>query len=224
MSYFQDALRAKLHDISVEFAALESKRGRLENLRAHIERALELDGSEDDENPNVINAAGKSVNRNLIELARRNNGILETREAIDPLVKAGIYGSREEANDGIHSTLRRSKDFIRIDRGIYRYVKRSQGLHGLGIADLVEEYLRDDPTLTYEEILEKALSQGFDFGDKQPTQAIHMAAIHARRRIEESSRRLGIIGLPHSIDDIISPLSEMPPQYRSLERRNDVDH
>lgn len=62
----------------------------------------------------------KSVNKALIEIAARNHGLLVTRDALHILISAGVYRDIDEARNSMYSTIRRSKDFVRERRGVYR--------------------------------------------------------------------------------------------------------
>ena len=69
-----------------------------------------------------IDLTSMSVNNALIQIAKVRGGLIVTKEAIATLTKAGVFSTKGEANDNIHSTLRRSRYFKREGRGVYRLV------------------------------------------------------------------------------------------------------
>ena len=227
MGSLRDGVKARLEAVIAQCEAAEQELSRLHELKAAYEAVLRLDTGDDGKPFNHVNPDGKPVNAHLIVLARRNDGILETREAIAQLVEAGIYESRVDANDGIHTTLRRSKDFEKVGRGIYRHIHRFQDIPNrsapnIKIADLVEQILRPDPSLTNAQIVDKVRRQGFDFGDKKPAFAVHMAAIHARRRIAEDGNIPVVGGLRGSSDGNLARSGELGSQLQQQDERNSL--
>jgi hypothetical protein len=69
----------------------------------------------------------KSVREALIEIAGQNNGLLICNNALDTLLRAGIFQDRDQGRNAIYSALHSAKaDFHKERPGIYRLTDRVQ--------------------------------------------------------------------------------------------------
>jgi hypothetical protein len=59
----------------------------------------------------------------LQEIAERQHGLISAKDALDILVTAGVYESRDRARATVYSTFHKSKHFIKERPGVYRLVK-----------------------------------------------------------------------------------------------------
>lgn len=62
----------------------------------------------------------KSQKQILILIASRNNGLLVANQAVKQMSEAGVFGNPENASSSVYSALKRSKEFERVGKGIYK--------------------------------------------------------------------------------------------------------
>jgi hypothetical protein len=62
----------------------------------------------------------KSQKQILILIAGRNNGLLVANQAVKQMSEAGVFGNPENASSAIYSVLKRSPEFERVGKGIYK--------------------------------------------------------------------------------------------------------
>jgi hypothetical protein len=86
-------------------------------------RGIKINGS-GRVDPEVLRS--KSIREALIEIAARQHGLLAATDALDILTTAGVYKTRAEARNSVYSTLKRSKEFIKERRGVYRLSSQAQ--------------------------------------------------------------------------------------------------
>jgi len=138
--------------------------------------------------------ASMSVNNALIEIAKEHGGFVVTKEAIGILTKAGVFSTRGEANDNIHSVLRRSPRFQRERQGVYRLLangkqkpmSRIPSLPGKLLSDILAPLEREHPTWEHQDFVKAVIASGYDFGDKNPGLAVNMARQRNRRRVHNN--------------------------------------
>ena len=194
-----DQLRAWLKVLTVERDAAEGKFNRIRGLQEAVATVLRLDHGDDQVTYADIDLGGLSVNKGLVEIAKRNNGIVVTREAIAAYVDAGVHESRDDANSSIHSSIRRSREFERIEPGVYKYVggngaqrripgvRKARSRTPSGLGDLVEMLLNQNPSWGRAEVLADLQREGYDFGGKNASLAVSMSI----NRLRRGQRRAG---------------------------------
>ena len=139
------------------------------------------------------NLASMSVNNALIELAKENGGVVVTKQVIGWFVKAGVFSTRGDANDNIHSTLRRSKNFRKDEKrkGVYHLVAgdgwNEPPAHNAPVngnkphlADVVGLFIAEHPEWGHKDLVEAVKQTGYDFQGKRPDQAVNMARTRLR--------------------------------------------
>jgi len=182
------------------------ERAKAEQKKAHIsyehwtrrvqtlEEALRLETIGQTPTEQRKDLASMSVNNALIELAKEHGGFVVTKEAIGILTKAGVFVTRGEANDNIHSTLRRSSHFQRVRQGVYRLlangeqrqISRMPPLPGKSLSDILVPLEREHPTWEHQDFVKAVIASGYDFGDKKPGLAVNMARQRNRRRVNNN--------------------------------------
>lgn len=191
---WHDGFRAKLKVVAAEREAAEDKFNRLRGLQEAMEAVLRLIRDDGQVSYADIDLGDLSVNKGLVEIAKRNNGIVVTREAISAYVDAGVHESRDDANSSIHSSIRRSKEFERIEPGVYKYVgsngmpkraaevpkARSRTPSGLG--KLVQNLIHEHPSWGHAEVLAELQRRNHDFGGKNANLAVSMSISRLRRK------------------------------------------
>ena len=191
---WHDAFRASLKVVAAERDEAEGKFNRLRELQEAMEAVLRLGRDDGQVSYADIDLGGLSVTKGLAEIAKRNNGILVTREAIAAYVDAGVRGSRDDVNSSIHSSIRRSNEFERIEPGVYRYVgsngkqrripgvRKARSRTPSGLGSLVQTLIHENPSWGHAEVLAELQRQDYDFGGKNASLAVSMSIIRLRRK------------------------------------------
>lgn len=131
-----------------------------------------------------------SVNDSTKVIARQSAGFLVTKDAAKTLVQAGVFGSIKEARENIYTTIRRSADFERVRRGVYRLLRpdevkpqpqvspqsspqRQGRISGDSrLVDKVEIVRRDHPDWTRAQVREYLIQAGWNFGTSNSAFAV----------------------------------------------------
>lgn len=131
--------------------------------------------------------ASMSIISALVELAKGHGGFVVTKDAIGVLTKAGVFFTRGEANDTIHTTLRRSKQFRRERPGVYRLVVAESSNYpakpAQSLTDIVRKLEQEHPAWAHEDLVKAIIAMGYDFRGKKPGLAVNMA----RHRLAHAS-------------------------------------
>ena len=102
--------------LAIAYSRIESTKGTL----AYARRMVLVDPDYDTDSVEPIDLGPEhSVERNLVEIARRNEGWFATKAAVDTLVKARVFETKAQAQDNVYSTLNRSQRFRKVTSGIY---------------------------------------------------------------------------------------------------------
>jgi hypothetical protein len=62
----------------------------------------------------------KSQKQILVLIALRHNGLLVANQAVKQMSEAGVFGNPENASSSVYSVLKRSPEFERVGKGIYK--------------------------------------------------------------------------------------------------------
>ena len=68
----------------------------------------------------AVQMLNQSIHQTLKDFAGHDHGEVTVGEAVDMLVGAGVSPTRAHARTTVHSTLSRSKDFVRVGKSRYR--------------------------------------------------------------------------------------------------------
>jgi len=139
---------------------------------------------------------GVSVRNALVEIARRNNGILVIKEAVKTLQQAGVFTTAKAARGTVYSTASRSgKDFQKKSPGVYMLISSSNRQRQLqqhpvqpqvSIAEAVDQLLSQHPNWGFRELRDHLIESGFDFCGKTPSFVVNMALTQRRRKAHKS--------------------------------------
>ena len=67
-----------------------------------------------------VQMLNQSIHQTLKDIAAHDHGEVTVGEAVEMLVNAGVSPTRAHARTTVHSTLARSKDFVRVGKSRYR--------------------------------------------------------------------------------------------------------
>ncbi len=140
--------------------------------------------------PQVI--AGMSQKAVLKFIAAQTDNTLVVAHAEKLMKAAGVFGNPEHADSAVYSTILRSPEFVKVDRGVYRVIEVPPKLAARrdrtdsGLRRLVKSLKEKNPALTRDQVQEELVKGGFDFRGKRPLSAINMAWValgYGKRRL-----------------------------------------
>lgn len=182
LSRVEKEIEAVQLEMERHIAALKQRKWALEEA---IKAYREMMGTEAQAtqqlSPNEI--TGKSQRELLHLIAQRNEGLLVARYAIKIMKDANVFGDSPNADAAVYSILSRSPEFTRVGRGVYRLdndklaetrLKAPKTERG-SLVQAVRELREGNPNLTREQVRDTLIGRGFDFGNRNPSHAIHMA-------------------------------------------------
>lgn len=178
-----------------------------------LERALELSKK----GFNVIPIGDKSIDfeilrkqptwDNILTISKANKGLLVVVDAATILVKANVFGDREQARNTLYTTLANHKQNVqKIRAGVYSVnevmpkeinnkkndkpeIKRKHTTPGLLAA--VKKLKTESPGMTRHDVLDSLTKSGFDFQDKRPSSSVNMAWLRLGYTKQESETKNG---------------------------------
>lgn len=164
-------------------AALKQRKWALEEaLRAY----REMRGTELTQVASLLtpkDTEGKNQKEILRLIAQRNDGLLIVRHATRMMREADVFGNPDNADAVVYSILNRSKDFVKVGKGVYKLngtpakapSLSSQRKRGSGLREEIKRMKDGNPQLTKTEIRDILVRGGFDFQGKKPGNAVNMA-------------------------------------------------
>lgn len=182
---FEREIREMQDDTSQRVSILEQKKKILEDaLRVYVENAgsrlaqsIQLLSSKD--------VANKSYREILRLIAQRNDGILMAKTAVKLMKEANVFGNPLNADSVVYAVLKRSPDFVKIGKGVYRLNGgRKQKIHvktrrtKSKLHQAIKELKKNNPQMTKKQVKNTLIRLGFDFQGKNAGQAVHMAWVN----------------------------------------------
>lgn len=168
----------------------ELRIGFLQDRKAYLQKALEayseMMGTQTVETQSLSRSDvdNKSHHEILKFIALRNNGLLVARTAIRLMKQANVFGNPLNADAAVYSILGRSKEFVKVGKGVYKLNghkdTKALKLKG-GISELkltMKELKEKNPQMTKLNMRNALIQQGFDFQGKRPGRAVHMAWVN----------------------------------------------
>lgn len=126
---------------------------------------------------------GKTLREMLHLIAERNGRIIVVKDAVKLLREAKVFGNPLHADSIIYSILGRSREFVRVGKGIFRL----DGLHKEskakkesvpGLKQAILELKTSNPDMTKNDVANILIRYGFDFQGKSPKRAVHMTWVN----------------------------------------------
>lgn len=128
--------KEELKQVEVDIQRLNEQKGYLVKLIESFNNVIELTRqhetiSFDSHMLNAENIRRKSIRSSLIDMAKSNNGIVIAVNAIQLLMKAGVYTDIAQARSTVYPTLNRDKNrkgehFVKERPGVYRLVSGTE--------------------------------------------------------------------------------------------------
>lgn len=147
-------------------------------------------------------------NKSYIEIlklvAERNHGLLVVQAAIQLLKDANVFGDSINIPGMVYTILRRSKDFVKVGKGVYKTNGHHRMIEGkkvrnrhhtpsTGLADKIGELLQDHPEWKPKDLHAELQRQQWNFGGKNSSSAVGMAyALNLKRRKNSTQPKLAI--------------------------------
>lgn len=134
----------------------------------------------------------KSYPLMLIEIAKQSNGILNVDDAAQILLKNGISNDKKSIVHNIYNALSRSSQFIKMERGQYRFTSNptsNKRAVKSGIREAVQVLLREHPEITNKQIVDSLINNGFDFKGKKPINSVNMALAYLRYAADKKNEQ-----------------------------------
>lgn len=133
--------------------------------------------------------------REILDLiASRNNGLLIARQAIRVMKEANVFGNPSNADSVVYSILNRSREFVRVGKGVYKLnanggktelTAKKDGRTG-ELQRAIKELREKNPQMTKTEALNTLVKKGFDFRGKRPSSAVNMVWVRLGFAKEEA--------------------------------------
>jgi hypothetical protein len=169
-------------DTERRMATLQQRKWAIEEaLRAYAEM-MGYKVTQESQSLSPSDVEGKSYKEILRLIAQRNNGLLIVRHAIRLMKEVDIFINPHNADSVVYSTLNRSSEFVKIGKGVYKLngakekvaLSIKRGRRG-GLQQAIKELKEENPQMTKSEVQDALIRRGFDFKDKKPGRAVHMA-------------------------------------------------
>ena len=122
----------------------------------------------------------KTLREILCLIGERNNKTIVVKDAVKLMKEANVFGVPEHADSVVYSILGRSKEFVRVGRGIYRLngeYKEGKGVRKEripGLKQAILELKTVNPDMTKQDVRDTLIKRGFDFCSRNPNKAVHM--------------------------------------------------
>ncbi|GAH62652.1 unnamed protein product, partial [marine sediment metagenome] len=142
---------------------------------------------------------GKSIREMLRMIAERNDKVIVVKDTVKLLKEVNVFGNPLHADSIVYSTLGRSREFIKVGRGIYR-------LNGLpkddktskeripGLKREVLELKTVNPDMTKQDVRDTLIKRGFDFKGKSPSRCVHILWVNLGYAKQDKEAQRSLFG------------------------------